>query len=131
MDTTLQQQIERDAQDAHAGRMSFGELVGALIKAGVESYHADYRSGRTTYYLPDGAAFSVPLSTPDLPIATAFDPLALEAAIRGSQRGEVEYPEFLQRSMTAGCVSYQVWIAGRKVTYFGRRGEEHVEPFPQ
>ncbi len=55
---------------------------------------------------------------------------ALGAAIRGSQSGQVKYPEFLARSRRAGCVGYVVWLAGRHVTYFGRRGEQHVERFP-
>ena len=63
-------------------------------------------------------------------IGEAFDAAALQEAIRGSQRGEVLYPEFVQRSCAAGCVGYVVWIAGRHVTYFGRRGEQHVERFP-
>ena len=52
------------------------------------------------------------------------------AAIRGSQVGEVKYPEFIARSMRAGCVGYTVWISGRHVTYFGRNGSTHVEKFP-
>ena len=36
----------------------------------------------------------------------------------------------MRLSMLAGCVGYIVWIAGRHVTYFGHRGEQHVEPFP-
>jgi hypothetical protein len=40
------------------------------------------------------------------------------------------YPEFLRLSRAAGCVGYVVWLAGRHVTYFGRRGETHVEHFP-
>ena len=37
------------------------------------------------------------------------------------------YPEFLRLSRAAG---YVTWIAGRHVSYFGRRGETHVEHFP-
>ena len=59
-----------------------------------------------------------------------FDAQALQAAIRGAQLGEVKYPEFLKLSMAAGRVGYIVWIAGRHVTYFGRRGEVHIERFP-
>ena len=40
------------------------------------------------------------------------------------------YPEFKRLSMQAGCIGYWVWIAGRHVTYYGRKGETHVEHFP-
>ena len=70
------------------------------------------------------------LHTPSSPVADVFDAEAVRASIRGAQRGEVRYPEFVQRTVAAGCVGYIVWITGRHVRYFGRRGEDHVEPFP-
>ncbi|HTR00960.1 MAG TPA: hypothetical protein VMH83_13260, partial [Candidatus Acidoferrum sp.] len=63
-------------------------------------------------------------------IADAFSATAVQAAIKGAQQGTVMYPEFKQLSMQAGCTGYTVWIAGRHVTYFGRRGETHIEHFP-
>ena len=52
------------------------------------------------------------------------------AAILGAQQGKVMYPEFKQLSQQAGCIGYTVWITGRHVTYYGRKGETHVERFP-
>lgn len=112
------------------GELHFGEVVARLSGAGVESYHADYRDGQTRYYLPSGEVTAVALGHDAPPIAEAFDAEALQAAIRGAQRGEVRYPEFVARSRAAGCVGYIVWLASRQVTYLGRRGEEHVERFP-
>ena len=100
------------------------------MQLGVESYYADYRARCTTYYLPDGASHGVRLLAPHVDIPAAFDASALQTAIRGAQTGVVHYPEFMQLSMAAGCVGYLVWIAGRHVSYFGRKGEVHVEPFP-
>jgi len=123
--------IEWAAKSSHDGTAHFGEIVKALIEAGVESYHADYRANRTTYYLPDGASHSIALPPPPTPIAEPFDAAGVQAAIRGAQRGEVMYPQFMVLSRAAGCVGYVVWIAGRHVSYFGRRGETHVEHFPK
>jgi uncharacterized protein YbcV (DUF1398 family) len=130
MNHTAIQVIEQCAHDSYAGTKSFGEVVGALSQAGIESYHADYRAGSTTYYLPDGSAHSIKLARSEMNIPTPFNIADLQAAIRGAQRGEVKYPEFVKRSMQAGCVGYCVWIAGRHVTYFGRHGEQHIERFP-
>lgn len=130
MENAVKDIIEQCARDSHAAIISFGEVVGTLMQAGVESYLADYRRGATTYYLPDGANHSVTLHAPDVGIPAPFDAAALQAAIRGAQRGEVKYPQFLGLSMAAGCVGYIVWIAGRHVSYFGHRGESHIEPFP-
>jgi uncharacterized protein YbcV (DUF1398 family) len=67
---------------------------------------------------------------PRASIADAFDAAAVEAAVRGAQRGEVHYPEFLHRIKQAGCVEYFTHIAGRNVQYVGRLGDRHVERFP-
>lgn len=122
--------IEQCARDSHAGTASFGAVVARLMSVGVESYFADYRRGETTYYLPTGESYTLALHAPDVPIADAFDGGEVVAAIRGSQRGEIQYPEFVRRTMGAGCVGYFVWLAGRHVRYLGRRGEDHVERFP-
>jgi len=124
------QSIDAVARDSYAGKMTFGEVVGKLIGAGVESYFADYRTGSTTYYLRDGSVHALDFGKKEYIIPAAFDAGALLAAIRGAQRDEVRYPEFIRLSMAAGCVGYIVWIAGRHVSYFGHAGEVHVEHFP-
>lgn len=122
--------IEAHARRSHAGELDFASFVTTLAGLGVESYHVDYRRGDSTYYLPSGAAHTVVLGHGDAEIAEAFAAEHVEAAVRGAQRGEVKYPEFVRRTRAAGCVGYHVWISGRHVVYLGRRGETHVERFP-
>jgi uncharacterized protein YbcV (DUF1398 family) len=130
MNKAIQETIQQCAEDSYSGRRNFGAIVGSLIEAGVESYYADYRSATTTYYMPDGSTHTATLHAPKLDIPQIFDAKSLQAAIKGAQRNEVKYPEFLERSFSAGCAGYIVWIAGRHVSYFGRRGEVHIEKFP-
>jgi len=115
---------------SNEGRMHFGQVVATLMQAGIESYHADYRAQRISYYLPNGETLNLDMHAPQTDIAEHFDADALVAAIRAAQRGEVMYPEFKHRSQAAGCIGYIVWISGRHVTYFGRNGETHIERFP-
>jgi len=122
--------IQATFDASNQGTIHFGQVIGQLVGAGVESYHVDYRRGRTTYYLPDGATADFSFEPPQNGIAEAFDGDAVLAAIRGAQQGRVMYPEFKKLSQRAGCVGYTVWIAGRHVTYLGRRGETHIERFP-
>ena len=122
--------IEATFEASNQGRIHFGEVIDQLVAARVESYHVDYRSGRTTYYLPEGITLDFGFERPPQAIAEAFDGDAVRAAILGAQQGRVMYPEFKRLSQRAGCVGYTVWIAGRHVTYLGRRGESHVERFP-
>lgn len=70
------------------------------------------------------------LGAPSESIADTFDAGAIRNAIAGAQQGRVMYPEFKQLSQRGGCVGYSVWIAGRHVAYYGRRGETHIERFP-
>ncbi|MDP4074416.1 DUF1398 family protein [Acidovorax sp. A1169] len=130
MNETTIATIERCAQSSKDGTAHFGAIMQALTEAGAEAYFADYRSNATTYYLPGGETHTVALQKPATPITQGFDAAGVQVAIRGAQRGEVMYPEFLELSRAAGCVGYMVWLAGRHVSYFGRKGKVHVERFP-
>ena len=130
MQESVKQLLGELAQQSYAGKIHFGQVVASLTLAGVESYQADFRSHGTTYFMPDGSHHTLALETPQVAIADQFDAGTVVAAIRGAQRGEVMYPAFVQMVMAAGCIGYIVWLAGRHVTYFGRRGEMHIEHFP-
>lgn len=121
--------IDDHARRSHAGAINFGQLVSKLIELGVEAYRVDYRRGESTYYLPSGATHTQALSVPHA-IADPFDAAGVREAVRGAQRGEVIYPEFLRRTAAAGCVGYDVCLTGKHVVYHGRRGERQVEWFP-
>lgn len=122
--------IQTTFEGSNKGRIHFGEVIAQLMAAQVDSYHVDYRTGRTTYYLPDGATLDFEFERPVEAIPETFDGNAVRGAILGAQQGRVMYPEFKQLSQRAGCVGYTVWIAGRHVAYVGRRGETHIERFP-
>jgi uncharacterized protein YbcV (DUF1398 family) len=130
MQDSTQHTIRSTFEASNEGRIHFGQVIGQLVEAGVESYHVDYRCGRSTYFLPDGESLDLTFEKPAEGIADTFDGDAVHAAIRGAQRGEVMYPAFKTLTQRAGCAGYTVWITGRHVTYFGRRGETHVERFP-
>ena len=122
--------IEECVRRSHQGTISFAEVVAKLMEIGVETYLADYRRRENVYYLPSGETYAVKFAPPEKPVAEVFDVDAVGQAVRGAQSGAVKYPEFMRRTMAAGCVGYFVWIAGRHVQYFGRRGEVHIERFP-
>lgn len=122
--------IRACAAESLAGTIHFGDVVMRLLSIGVERYHADYSRHECTYYLPDGSSLVVPVPHPPHAIATEFSAAAVEASIRRSQRGEIKYLQFVAQTCAAGCVGYFVQLTGRRVIYFGRQGEQHVEPFP-
>lgn len=113
-----------------SGKIHFGEVIGRLMKAGIERYHADYSRSESSYYTPDGGSCVVPMETDHLPIAHDFSASGVEAAVRQAQRGEIMYRQFTRQALAAGCVGYFVQITGKCVQYFGRNGEIHTEWFP-
>lgn len=130
MSETSLSSIRTTFEASNQGTIHFGQVIGQLVAVDVESYHVDYRSGRATYYLGDGSTIDFSFERPQQGIADVFDGDALRAAILGAQQGRVMYPEFKQLSQHAGCAAYIVWLAGRHVVYMGRRGETHIERFP-
>ena len=131
MNPNTKEVIEKCARESHAGLLAFPEALGRLIEVGVESYFADYRNQSTTYYLPGNGAFTIPMAIPSIEIPSSFNKEDVVSAIRGAQSDAVRYPEFIKLTMSAGCIGYIVWIAGKYVNYFGRQGEVHIEHFPQ
>jgi uncharacterized protein YbcV (DUF1398 family) len=121
--------LEECVARSFEGTITFPEVVGKLQAIGIERYHADYARHENTYYTSGGDAHVLPMRHPPQPIAAAFSPQAIQAAIRLIRRGKIGYTEFLRQTMAAGCVGYFVQIAGCRVLYFGRNGEVHAEPF--
>ncbi|VTS06941.1 Uncharacterized protein OS=Pirellula staleyi (strain ATCC 27377 / DSM 6068 / ICPB 4128) GN=Psta_4123 PE=4 SV=1 [Tuwongella immobilis] len=130
MNAERTQVIQRCAQGALSGELGFPEIVERLAEIGVERYHADYSRQEMTYYLADGESLVVASLHPSHPSATEFSTSAVMSAVQQSQRNEHTYPDFIRKTMAAGCVGYFVQITGRRVIYFGRDGDSHVEHFP-
>ncbi len=130
MDAHVKDVVEACTRDSDAERVTFGEVVGRLMDAGVERYHADLLRGDKVYFLPAGASHAVAgdiiAGTP----AEAFSADGVERAVRAIQGGHIKYKEFCERIAAAGCVAYIVSIAGRRAVYYGRTGDFHVEWFP-
>jgi len=123
--------IVKTARATLNGTMSFPEVVGQLLAAGVEYYHVDYVGMRKTFYSADGDAVVAPINYEGLPLVAAeFDSVALRADILDSQRNHQPYRDFTRRAMEAGVQGYFAFLQGKRVTYFGRQGDQHTEWFP-
>jgi uncharacterized protein YbcV (DUF1398 family) len=118
------------SRGSHDGRLSFPEVVGKLMAAGVERYHADFSRGEITYYMPDGSSHVVK-NEEGADAAGEFSPGAVQAAIRAIQARAMNYRQFCAAILAAGCVGYFVCLTGRRAIYFGRMGDNYVEPFPK
>ena len=129
MDADVKDVVREMSRASDEERITFPEVVEALMEAGVERYHADLVAGRKTYYLPDGDFEEVDVDKVG-GAASGFLPEGVEKAVRAIQRQDIAYREFCRRIADAGCVGYFVSLAGRRAVYYGRAGDEHVEWFP-
>ncbi len=118
---------------AYDGTMVFPEILGALIGAGFEGYTVDYRRQTTTYFMPDGESVVLQNRPSAGPVAAEFDSGGVAAQIKWAQRNppDYSYAAFCNNVKALGCAGYFVSMLGRRVVYFGRTAETHVEHFPQ
>lgn len=113
------------------GEMPFPEIVGNLIREGVEYYHVDYISALFSFYSASGAVVVAPLVFEGLPeVAAEFNAGELKAAILDSQQNGQKFRQFCARTMNAGVQSYFSFLQGQRVLYLGRKGDRHLEWFP-
>jgi uncharacterized protein YbcV (DUF1398 family) len=125
------QLVKKAAEATLAGTMSFPEVVAMLLEAGVEYYHVDYVGLRKTFYSATGEAMVTTINYEGLPpVAENFDLAAVRADILDSQRNGQKYRDFTRRAMAAGVQGYFAFLRGKRVTYFGRQGDQHIEWFP-
>jgi uncharacterized protein YbcV (DUF1398 family) len=118
---------------AHDGSLSFPEIIGKLIGAGFEGYTVDYRRNSQTYYLPSGDSIELQMPQSVGAVAAVFNAAGVEAQVRVAQAkaADYTYEGFSQNVKAQGCAGYLVSFLGRRVVYFGRTAETHVELFPQ
>jgi len=127
MDAKIIKEIVRRTLD---GEISFPEVIGQLVAAGVEYYHVDYARMEKTFYSAEGDTVVTPINFKGLPpVTTDFDAAALRADILDSQRNGQKFRDFSHRAVAAGVQGYFAFLRGRCVTYFGRQGHEHTERF--
>jgi uncharacterized protein YbcV (DUF1398 family) len=123
--------IIQTARKTLVGTISFPEVVGQLLATGVEYYHVDYVGLKKTFYSADGDMVVTPINYEGLPpVAAEFSVETLRANILDSQRNGQKYHDFTRRATEAGVQGYFAFLRGKRVTYFGRQGDEHTEWFP-
>lgn len=117
---------------AHDGSQSFPEIVRTLMSAGFEGYTVDYRRNTQTFYLPDGDSLQLEMIPSAGTVAAAFHAGEVERQVRWAQAkpADYSYSAFCAKAKAAGCAGYLVSFLGRRVVYFGRTAETHVEHFP-
>jgi uncharacterized protein YbcV (DUF1398 family) len=119
------------ARKTLGGEMSFPEVVSRLAAAGVDYYHVDYVGKKKVFYGTDDSMVVTHIDYQGLPrVAADFSVQTIKAVILDSQRNGQAYRDFTRRAMAAGVQGYFAFLRGKRVTYFGRQGDQHTEWFP-
>ena len=119
-------------EGAESNTMTFPHIVSTLMEAGFEGYSVDFRRGMVAYYLPSGDSVELSGAKPSIPVAAAFNAAVVREAIREAQTlaPGYTYGGFVAKVAGAGCAGYIVSFLGRRVLYFGRNADTHIEHFP-
>jgi uncharacterized protein YbcV (DUF1398 family) len=133
MNDQLTATAQRCLNAAFEGTMDFPSIVRALIEAGFEGYDVDYRRGTSTYFRASGESVQLAMPKSDAPVAAEFNAKEVERAVREAQNKApgYTYAGFCAKVKAAGCAGYLVSFLGKRVVYFGRTAETHVEHFPK
>jgi uncharacterized protein YbcV (DUF1398 family) len=118
---------------AYDKTMDFPGIVATLMKAGFEGYAVDYRRSTTTYFLPDGDNVALDNVAKEGTVAPQFDQAGVAQQVKWAQANppDYTYAAFCRNVKAMGCAGYIVSFLGRRVLYFGRTAETHVEHFPR
>lgn len=127
MDTALIQEV---SSKSLAGTITFPEVVQRLSGAGIESYKVDLIRNVKVFYSRTGETHAESFDFDGPAAAPEFNASGVASAVRASQEGRIKYQEFLALILEAGTSDYAVYIDGRRVIYFGRKGDFHIEHFP-
>jgi uncharacterized protein YbcV (DUF1398 family) len=123
--------MRRALEESQGGKLTFPEVVQILAGAGVESYFADLIRGEERFYGADGESHVEKMAPLPAKVADKFSQADIVTALRAVQADRIRYPEFVKRAMEAGIAGYWAFLAGKRVIYFGRKGEFYLEPFPR
>ena len=107
----MQAEIVRVMEECTAAsdqeRIDFPGVVGKLMQAGVERYHADLLRAEKIYYLPTGESHRTPAAPVDATPAAAFSasPLLPTRSIRLSPAPIRPWPKFLLKECITAVTS--------------------------
>jgi len=124
--------VQKCHEASEADRLSFPQILSELYSVGIEGYFVDYRRSSKTYYQPDGESLELAFPPVDAKVDAIFDAGVVQTAIREAQTNAqgYTYRGFCKKIIEAGCAGYIVSLLGRRVVYYGRTGETHIELFP-
>lgn len=114
------------------GRANFPKTVEQLSSAGIVRYTIDLKNKRKTYVTNSGEFILSDIHLDLHDVNTNFDVLKIVSAIQRVQKSELDYVQFLNEILYAGCALYTADFIEKFVEYKSIDARQsHVEHFPR
>lgn len=125
----MQNSILASISEMAKSAKSYPELAQGMVNIGIQSYTVDVVTGITLYRAANGETALKEGNGELTEIAPAFNNNATIQAVKDTQAGKINYPEFMAAIAKAGVRFYEATLMGTKrVTYIGTGGfyEEEI-----
>jgi uncharacterized protein YbcV (DUF1398 family) len=111
--------------EAYKTSKSYPELAKKLTEKGIRSYTVDTATSTILYRMDNGENVLNQGEGAIRNIATTFNEQGTIQAVRDSQQGKINYPQFMDAIAAAGVRFYEATLAGsrKRVTYIGTGGQ--------
>lgn len=124
----MEPEILRAAADQTlSNQKSFQDMCRKLLLAGIESVHFDLIANRMTCYTPEGRVFDEPFFFEGPRVADVFSEESIIEDYKALLMHKLSLHEFFAFIMLAGATGFTIYLLGKKVLFFGRCGENHLE----
>lgn len=125
----MQTSILTQLHEIAASAKSYPELAKGMINIGIQSYTVDVATGTTLYRLANGETALKEGNGEIKEIAPAYNNDATIQAVKDTQAGKLNYPDFMDTIAESGVRFYESTLIGKpRVTYIGAGGyyEEEI-----
>ena len=108
-------------------------MLSAFLLVNAKGRFFGLSTGTFTHFLPSGPSAQLAMPKTQGSVAAEFKAADVEQAVREAQSKApgYTYSGFCTKVKAADGAGYMVSFLGKRVVYFGRTAETHVEHFPK
>ncbi|QDK36356.1 hypothetical protein [Bdellovibrio sp. NC01] len=124
----MEPEILRTATDQTlSNQISFEDMCDKFLRAGIESAHVDLFAKRITFHTPEAHVYEESFYFEGPRVADIFSEEKIILDFKSLLLRKLSLHEFFNFIMLAGVTGFTIYLLGKKVLFFGRRGEYHLE----
>ncbi|NEU08044.1 DUF1398 domain-containing protein [Flavihumibacter sp. R14] len=127
----LTEQLIHDIEQQALG-LSYPRYVQKLKEIGITNYEVRVKNHNRKFTSYKGQELLLTGDLPEVICADEYNRAAVKAAVRRTQEGLTDYPEFLKELAAAGIHNYLADLDSMKILYMGKNaGDLYTEAIPE